>query len=84
MNTQKAGLTLGVFAGTMHLFWSLMVAFGLAQGYLNFVLKMHFLNNPFTVQAFNISNAILLIVLTSVIGFVVGTILATIYNKFYH
>src|SRR3989344_968371 len=81
MNVNKVGLTVGAFIGVMHLAWSLIIALGWAQGYLDFVMKIHSLNNPYTVGAFNLSQDIMLIVLVSIVGYVIGSVFATIFNK---
>jgi len=81
MNVKKVGLTVGVFAGVMHLVWSVLIALGWAQGYLDFVLGMHSLSNPYVVDSFDIGRAVGLIVLTCVLGYIVGSIFAAIFNK---
>lgn len=83
LNAQKAGLTLGALFGLIHLVWSLLVAFGWAQAYLDFVLGMHMLQNPYVVQVFSAGKAIVLIVITAVIGYVVGWVFAKLWNKFH-
>lgn len=81
LNTHKTGLALAAFFGLVHLLWSLCVAMGFAQGMLDFIYGMHFLNNPFTMQAFSWGGALMLVVITSVIGYVVGFVLSAIINK---
>lgn len=81
MNTHKVGLTLGVFAGLVHLVWSVLIALGWAQGYLNFVLGMHSLNNPYVVEPFNFGRAVMLVVLALIVGYIVGSVFATVFNK---
>jgi len=77
----KAALIFGTFVALMHLIWSIMVFLGLAQPYLNFILGLHFLNNPYTVSAFSLSTALMLIAFTFVIGYLVGWVFALIWNK---
>ncbi len=74
------GLVVGAFAGTMHLLWSLLVAFDYAEAFMDWILGLHFLNNPYQVQPFNLTNALMLVVVTSVIGYAVGWVFATIWN----
>ncbi len=81
MNVNKVGLTVGVFAGLVHLVWGLLIALGWAQGYLDFVTSMHSLNNPYKVMPFNLGQAIVLIVVASILGYIVGSVFATIFNK---
>lgn len=81
MNTHKVGLVVGAFAGLWHLAWSIIIALGLAQPLLDFVFNMHSLNNPYTVVPFSLGRSIGLIIMTYVIGYLVGTIFATFWNK---
>jgi len=71
---------LGSFVGLWHLAWSLLVATGAAQWLLDWVFYFHFLNNPLHVGAFNLATAVALVVVTSMMGCVVGCILALMWN----
>lgn len=81
MDKTRSGMILGAFAGTFHLIWSILVGAGFAQAILDFIYKIHFLNNPLVVQTFSVANAILLLVVTSLVGFVFGWFLAFLWNK---
>lgn len=81
LDVKKTALLFGTFAGVMHTVWSLMVAFGFAQAYLNWMIGLHFLNNPFRVAAFSLTGAVMLVVATAVIGYLVGWVFATVWNK---
>ncbi len=81
MNQHKVAVTLGVFAGLVHLVWEVLIALGFAQWYLDFVLGMHSLNNPYTVEPFNLSRGIMLVIVACVMGYVVGSVFAFVYNK---
>jgi heme/copper-type cytochrome/quinol oxidase subunit 4 len=83
LNKNRAGLILGSFLGLWHLTWSLLVATGTAQVLLDWIYYLHFLNNPFHVADFNVGTAALLIVITSVIGYVFGWVLALLWNMFH-
>ncbi len=80
LNKNKAGLILGSFMGLMHLAWSVMVAAGSAQALLDLVFHFHFLNNPLVVGAFSVRTAVILIALTFLVGYVVGWVLAFLWN----
>ncbi len=43
VNATKAGLVLGTLLGGWHLCWAILVASGVAQPVINFVLWMHFM-----------------------------------------
>ncbi len=81
MNSHKVGLVLGSFLGSMHLVWSLFVAFGWAQGILDFIYHLHSLSNPFTVMPFDLGRSIGLIVVTSVIGYILGNVFSFFWKK---
>jgi hypothetical protein len=82
-NKNKAGLILGSFTGLWHFAWSLLVATGLAQTLLDWIYALHFLNNPFHVAAFSIGTAALLIVVTIAAGYIMGWVLAFLWNVFH-
>ena len=67
--------------GFIHLVWSLTVSMGLAQRYLDFIFGLHFISMPVTILAFSWVGALELVVLTAIIGYVMGAILAYIWNK---
>lgn len=80
LNKNKTGLLLGTFLGLWHLTWSLLVALGAAQTLLDWIYALHFLNNPFQVGPFRFGTAILLILITSIIGYLFGWVLAFLWN----
>ena len=83
MDKHKVGLVLGFFLGSLHLFWSILIALGFAQPLLDFIYNMHSLNNPFTVMPFDLVRSAGLVVLTSIIGYIVGNTFAMFWNKFH-
>ncbi len=80
LSEHQTGLALGAFMGIMHAVWALAVLLGFAQTWLDFVLGLHFLENPFTVSAFDITKAVMLVILTSVVGYVTGFVFAKVWN----
>ena len=81
INPAKTALTVGVFVGFVHLVWSALVAFGLAQPIVDFVLWMHMINVPYVVTAFDLSAAVTLIVVTTIMGYVFGYVFGKIWNR---
>jgi hypothetical protein len=81
VNPNKVGMVLGVFLGAWHLLWSIFVAFGWAQPLINFAFSLHFIMPAYTVGSFDTVTALMLIVITGAIGYVVGFVVATIWNK---
>ena len=80
---QKVAMITGLFVGGMHLVWALIVATGLAQSLMDFIYGLHFLNNPFTVNPFDLTNAIILVLLTTVVGYIAGWAGTWLWNKIY-
>ena len=81
LNVNKVALSLGFFLGGWHLVWSILVMLGWAQGLLNFIFGLHMLSVPVQVLPFNITTSALLIVVTFAVGYMIGRIFATIWNR---
>jgi len=82
MNKNKFGLVFGFFFAFFHLVWIILVAVGLAQLFLDFILNIHMVYNPFLVSPFSLSRSIILLIFTFIIGYVFGYVLAFFWNKF--
>ncbi|MCI3179218.1 hypothetical protein C5708_03025 [Caulobacter sp. CCUG 60055] len=80
MNLNTAGWTLGGFFGLIHLAWALMVAAGWGQPVADLVLRLHFIDLQVTIAPFNAGAALLLVVLTTISGFLGGVVLAALWN----
>ena len=80
LNQHTTGLTLGAFAGVVHIFWSLLVALGLAQPLTDWIYWLHFVNNPLRIRQFEITTSIMLVVITSLVGYAVGFVFANVWN----
>jgi len=83
MNTlhpHTTGLALGGIFAVLHFLWALCVAFGFAQLCLNWVFRLHFIVPTLQIAPFSLKLAAGLIVLTFVVGYVVGWLFATIWN----
>lgn len=80
LQEKQVALALGVFVGGLHLIWALLIALGFAQGLMDFVYGIHMLNNPFIVAPFSVGTAVLLVVVTFVVGYVGGWIFARLWN----
>ena len=81
INKNKTGLTFGFLISFMHLVWSVLVATGLAQLYLDFIFKIHMLSLNITVLPFSLTKALVLIIVTFVVGYVFGWFMAFFWNK---
>lgn len=73
-------LTVGSVIGFWHLAWAVLVASGAAKAFMDFVLRLHFLEFSYTLAPFQLSTAAMLVGLTFAIGFVLGLIFALVWN----
>ena len=80
LSPHTTGLALGGLFAVIHLLWAIAVALGVAQPAMNFVFRMHMLTPVLTVEPFSLMRSIGLIVLTFVVGYVVGWIFAKAWN----
>ncbi len=81
VDTIKVALTLGIVFSSVHILWSVLVALGLAQGLLDFILWAHMVSIPHEVTSFNVVQAGTLVIVTFVVGFSAGWIIGTAWNK---
>jgi hypothetical protein len=81
MHPYKTGLALGGLAAGTHIIWSLIVALGWGQAWIDFVFSMHMLKPIVKVMPFDFGNAIGVIILAAIIGFVMGNVFAHIWNR---
>jgi hypothetical protein len=80
VNPNKAGLVLGALGGGWHFLWALLVAASWAQAVINFVFWMHFLSPPYVVKPFQPGVSLILIVVTTALGYAMGYILGVLWN----
>ncbi len=82
INPNRAGLALGVLVGSWHLLWSLLVALHWTQAVIDFVLlSMHFIKPVYVVEDFGVGRALILIVVTSTVGYAVGYCFGFTWNR---
>ena len=82
LNKNKFGLIVGCFFAIMHAVWALSVAImkNILQSFFNWIFQLHFLKPLYVLTEFNLKDAVLLVLVTFVVGFVVGWIFACLYN----
>jgi len=80
-NPVTVAIYTGLFVATLHLIWSLLVAFGVGQAYLDWILGLHFIENPFVVMPFSLGTMIVLLVFTFVVGCILGWVGTICWNK---
>ena len=78
---KKAGLVGAVIIGGWHVIWSLLVLLGWSQALVNFSLWAHMMQVPVVVGPFDAAAAGTVIVIAAIIGYAVGYILATVWNR---
>lgn len=81
INPHKTALSVGAFFGFVHIVWSLFVALGWAQPIVNFALWAHMASVPLVIKPFDLATSVTLIVVVSIIGYIVGSIFARIWNR---
>jgi len=79
LNKNQLGLTIGLFAAICHLVWTLAVAIGIQQ-FVTWILLLHSISLDLTLTSVVLLNAVLLIILAFVGGYIVGYVFAAIYN----
>ncbi|HZQ29960.1 MAG TPA: hypothetical protein VFA93_02695 [Patescibacteria group bacterium] len=81
LNPHKTGLSVGLFVAAVHTVWSLLVALGFAQTLMTWSMNWHMVSGQWSVGAFNLTSALTLIVVSAVVGYVLGYAFATIWNQ---
>ncbi len=84
LHPQKVGLTLGIMAALLHLVWSLIVALGWGQAWVDFVTWAHMVHATYVVGPFDAAASLIVIVLAFAIGYAVGFVFANVWNKVKH
>lgn len=82
ISKNRAALTVGLFIALLHALWAIIVAIfpNAMQTYLNWIFPMHFIGNVFTILPFNILNAIILVIMAFIGGYVFGWLFALIWD----
>ena len=81
LNPRTTGFIVGAFVGGCHVVWSVLVALGWAQALVNFMLWAHMVAMTYTVQPFDLTAALTLVIVTTLVGCVAGYVFALIWNR---
>ncbi len=81
LNTHKTGLTFGLVVAGAHLVWSIFVGLGWAQWWVNFILWAHMIQVQVVVAPFDWVATLTLLVITFLLAYVVGFVVASLWNK---
>lgn len=80
LSAHSVGLAFGGILGLWHFMWAVLVATELAQPLFSWILALHMIALPVTILPFSLATAFTLVVVTSLIGYAVGYVFATIWN----
>ena len=81
LSENKTGLLIGFFYGLWHTSWAVLVAAGFAKPLLDWVLALHFMSVSYQINEFQLGKAALLVGFTSVFGYLIGWVLAFLWNR---
>lgn len=81
ISPHSLGLALAIFLALWHTVWALLVWLGVAQWLLDFIFRLHMITPPYHVDAFSISTAAGLVLVTACSGYVFGWLVGVIWNR---
>lgn len=76
----KAGVSVGMVIALWHTCWVVLVGLGWAKPFLDFVLKLHFIQVQYQLEPYAGVTAAMLIALTFCVGLMFGIIFAIVWN----
>ena len=82
ISKNRAGVAVGLFVALLHAIWAIVVWIAPAtmQKTLDWIFPMHFINNVFQVMTFNLTNALILVIMAFIGGYVFGWLFAVIWD----
>lgn len=80
VSAHKVGLVLGGMFAIFHVVWAFLVFAGLAKSFLDWILGLHFLNFQYSINSFVLLDALILVIVTGVIGYIMGNICGWLWN----
>lgn len=81
VDQNKAGLAFAALIGGCHLVWALLVLTHTAQPVIDFIFWAHMIRPIYIIAPFNPLAALVLLILTSLSGYLFGSIGAFVWNK---
>ena len=80
INPFKAGLAMGGFFAATHIVWSIVLALHWGQAWFDFWVNLHSVNSFATIDAFDLTRSVELVIVAAFVGFVLGNVFAHIWN----
>ena len=77
VSLNRAGLTIGIVSAILHTLWAIGIGLGLSGVWIK---GLHFLDIQTSLTAFNLGTAIIGIIGAFISGYVIGWVLAAIWN----
>lgn len=79
LNKKQVGLAIGTFAALVHLVWLIAVAIGVQKA-IDWILLLHSIKLDLILTNVVLLNAVLLIIIAFIGGYIVGWVFAALYN----
>lgn len=76
----KIAMAVGLFFAALHALWAGLVALGVGQAVIDWIFPLHFIDEMYTVLTFNLVNALLLIVMAFVGGYLAAALFLVIWK----
>lgn len=83
LNPVRTGLAVGKTFALLHLIWSIFVAMGFGQRWVNFWMWTHHLNMPIKILPFDFTAAVTAIIISFIVGYGAGFAFAK-FSNFLH
>ncbi|KKR95796.1 MAG: hypothetical protein UU47_C0025G0008 [candidate division TM6 bacterium GW2011_GWE2_41_16] len=80
VHSMKTGLMFGLFFALIHLVWAILIASQYAKPYMDWMLKLHFIQMPYMVLPFDLRTAAMLVGMTFVCGYIFGVLFSWLWN----
>lgn len=80
VNKNKLGLVVGGASAIMHAVWAAMVFAKVAKPFTGWILGLHFMTFQYSINPFVLTKALMLVVATGIIGYLVGWVSGWLWN----
>ncbi|MEK7075405.1 MAG: hypothetical protein AAB948_01225 [Patescibacteria group bacterium] len=80
VNCNKTGFVFGGLFAIFHAVWALMVLANLAKPFMDWIFGLHFISFQYSITPFSLGSALMLIIATAVIGYLIGYVFGWLWN----